>query len=82
MLRFYRDRTRFMWTLHKARAKTMIYTNIHNLIEFVYYMLSGAHKLAARGAGTKMWGAQTWGARTLGRSNRLSFRRSTAKAND
>ena len=34
-------------------------------------MLGGAHKLAARGAGTKMWGAQTWGARTWGRSNRI-----------
>ena len=24
-------------------------------------MFSGAHKVAARGAGTKMWGARTWG---------------------
>ena len=29
-------------------------------------MFSGAHKVAARGAGTKMWGARTWG-----RSNRI-----------
>ena len=34
-------------------------------------MFSGAHKLEAQGAGTKMWGAQTWGARTWGRSNRI-----------
>ena len=34
-------------------------------------MFSGAHKLEARGAGTKMWAAQTWGARTWGRSNRI-----------
>ena len=55
-----------MWTPHKGRAKTRIYTNIHKLIEFVYYMYSEAHKLAARGAGTKMRGATTWG-----RSNRI-----------
>ena len=29
-------------------------------------MFSGAHKLPAWGAGTKMWGAQTWGARAWG----------------
>ena len=48
-------------------------------IQFSFYvssafnvvMLSGAHKLAARGAGANMWGAQTWGATTWGRSNRI-----------